>query len=271
MADALLGSARSARLRDGRRITYTAAGPPEGFPVLYLHGAIGSPRWRTPRLDALLAELGVRYLVVDRPGFGGSDPCPGRTVAGFARDVEDLADELGLERFSVVGVSAGGPYALACAWALSERVVAAAAASPMAPPSGTGASPRLRYVVPRLAFGAPGLGPLAAGAQLRLLGLRRATAPRAMIEDYEVCRRPWGFDPGDVAMPVSLWHGRRDRIVPVAHALRLAAALPACDTFVEPRAGHFFFAQRLEAIVAPLVETGAPDPAPGSPVLGLAA
>jgi pimeloyl-ACP methyl ester carboxylesterase len=73
--------------------------------VVYLHGAIGSPRWRTPHLDALIARLGIRYVVVDRPGFGGSDPSPGRTVAAFARDVEDLVDALAFERFSVVGGS----------------------------------------------------------------------------------------------------------------------------------------------------------------------
>jgi pimeloyl-ACP methyl ester carboxylesterase len=102
-------------LRDGRRLTYLAAGDERGFPVLYLHGAIGSPRWRTPGLDSLIERLGIRYVVVNRPGFGGSDPSPGRTVAGFATDVEDLADGLGFERFSVVGLSAGAPYALACA------------------------------------------------------------------------------------------------------------------------------------------------------------
>jgi pimeloyl-ACP methyl ester carboxylesterase len=249
-------------LRDGRRLTYSAAGDPAGFPVYYLHGAIGSPRWRTPALDSLIARLGILYLVPNRPGFAGSDPRPGRTVADFARDVEDLADALGHRWFSVVGVSAGAPYALACAWAMPERVTAIAAASPMAPPSGPGASPGLRYGIPRLAFGAPGLGAPIADATLRAMGLRRATAPRAMIEDYEVCRRPWGFDPGEVPGPVNLWHGRRDVLVPVAHALRLAEAIPSCATFLEPRGGHFFFSRRLAEIIAPLSR---PQPFPAPP------
>ena len=242
----------SVTLRDGRRMTYVAAGRGDGFPVLYLHGAIGSPRWRTPVLDELIERLGMRYVVVNRPGFAGSDPAPGRTVADFAADVEDVADALGFERFSVVGVSAGAPYALACAWALSHRLCAAAAASPVIPASGAGASAGLRYTLPRMAYAAPRIGPLAATAQLRLLGLQGTTAPRAMVEDFDVCRKPWGFDPSEVAMPVSLWHGARDRIVPLAHALRLAAALPACDANIEPGAGHFFYAQRLDAIVSPL-------------------
>jgi pimeloyl-ACP methyl ester carboxylesterase len=102
-------------LRDGRRLAYRCAGPPDGMLVLYLHGAIGSPQTVCPELEAVVAELGVRYVMVSRPGFGGSDPLAGRTMLRFADDVAQLADALGHERFAVVGVSTGGPYALACA------------------------------------------------------------------------------------------------------------------------------------------------------------
>ena len=59
---------------------------------------------------------------MDRPGIGGSDPKPGRTVAGWPADVEELAEHLGLDRFVVSGWSAGGPHALACAHALGQQV-----------------------------------------------------------------------------------------------------------------------------------------------------
>jgi pimeloyl-ACP methyl ester carboxylesterase len=250
----LLGSVR---LRDGRRLAYAATGAASGFPVLYLHGAIGSPRWRTPALDSAVASLGIRYLVVDRPAFGDSDPQPGRTVADFARDVEELAEALGLGRFAVIGVSAGAPYALACAWAMPERVVATAAVSSLPPPRG-GRAGRIpfRYRTPLIAFGAPGLGPALAGAALRALGLQRSTPPRAMIDDYEVCCRPWGFDPAEVPGRIDLWHARRDRLVPLGHALRLAAAMPACTPALAPRGGHFFFRSRTTEILGSLVEAG---------------
>jgi pimeloyl-ACP methyl ester carboxylesterase len=238
-------------VRDGRRLTYAALGCAGGFPILYMHGAIGSPHWRSPALDAAVTALGVRYLAVNRPGFGGSDPCPGRTVADYAADVEDLADALGWDRFSVIGVSAGAPFALATAWALPERVVAAAAASPLAPPG----SPSLRYRMPVAGFRVPVAGPLAYDVALRALHARSTTAPGNMVDDLEVCRRPWGFEPREVAVPVFLWHGLRDRLVPVRHALRLAAAMPACVTRLEPRAGHFFFrkvvAEVIESVLAP--------------------
>jgi pimeloyl-ACP methyl ester carboxylesterase len=240
----MTGTAHSSvQLRDGRRLTYRALGRIDGFPVLYMHGAIGSPRWHSAELDAVVASLGIRYLAVNRPGFGGSDPSPDRTVADYAADVEDLADALGMERFSVIGVSAGAPFALACAWALPGRVVAVAAASPLAPSSA------IRYRVPVAGFRVPLVGPLVYEAALRTLRARSATAPRNMVEDYKACFRPWGFEPRDVRVPVVLWHGRRDRLVPVRHALSLAASLPACATHLEPRAGHFFFGKRVAEIV----------------------
>jgi pimeloyl-ACP methyl ester carboxylesterase len=247
---ALLSEPGAVRLRDGRRLSFRAVGSPDGFPVLYMHGAIGSPRWHSAELDAAVASLGIRCLAVDRPGFAGSDPCPARTVADSGADVEDLADALGLSRFAVIGVSAGAPFALATGWALPERVVAVGAASPLAP------YPGLRYRVPATGFRVPVAGPLAFEAGLRLLRARAATEARNMLEDYEVCRRPWGFEPGDVRVPVVLWHGRRDRLVPVEHALRLAAALPACAVHLDPRAGHFFFGRRVAEIIGSLLRAG---------------
>ena len=125
-------SAGFASLLDGRRLGYLAVGPPDGLLVLYLHGAIGSPQEVDGDLLAVTNDLGIRYVMVSRPGFGGSDRAPGRTLLDFADDAGALADELGHERFAVVGVSAGGPYALACAHALPERVVATAVVSGMA-------------------------------------------------------------------------------------------------------------------------------------------
>lgn len=109
MATPMLATTSAVRTREGRSITFWAAGPHDGFPVVYCHGAIGSPRWRTPQVDELIQRLQIRYVVVNRPGFGGSEPYPGRTVADFACDVEHAIDALGYERFSVVGVSAGAP------------------------------------------------------------------------------------------------------------------------------------------------------------------
>jgi pimeloyl-ACP methyl ester carboxylesterase len=243
----------SVRLPDGRLLTFVSAGPEDGFPVVYCHGAIGSPRWRTPGLDSVLEQLAVRYLVVNRPGFGGSDPSPGRTVVDHSRDIGELMNALGHLRFSVVGVSAGAPYALACGLVLAERIEALAAVSPLGPPSGGGASPSWRYRVPLVPFGSRWLGPPLAHVCLRGLRLHRQTSARAMIADYLVCRGEWGFDPAELQIPVAVWHGRADRLVPLSHALALAGAIATCTARVDRNGGHFFYSRRIDKIIGSLV------------------
>ncbi|HEV2776784.1 MAG TPA: alpha/beta hydrolase [Solirubrobacteraceae bacterium] len=164
--------ARFVSLHDGRQLRYLACGPRDGRLVLYLHGAIGSPHCTGPELDAVTHTLGIRYVMVSRPGFGGSDPAPGRSLLSFAADAAALADELGHDRFAVVGVSAGGPYALACAHELPERVAAAAVVSCMAP---GGCSSELR-LASRL-----GLCALRARPRLCTRAVTRCSASRGAI------------------------------------------------------------------------------------------
>src|ERR1700721_2938660 len=88
------------RLPDGRRLTFTDTGPRAGTPGIYCHGAIGTPLRGSVDLQAITARLGVRHIAINRPGFGGSDPLPGRTVLQVAQDVAAVADALSVGRFS---------------------------------------------------------------------------------------------------------------------------------------------------------------------------
>ncbi|MEU4779448.1 alpha/beta fold hydrolase [Micromonospora sp. NPDC023633] len=103
-----------AEREDSRRVAYEVTGAPDGFPVFLLHGTPGSRRGPKPR-GIVLYRMGVRLIAYDRPGYGDSDRREDRDVADAARDVEAIADHLGVERFAVVGRSGGGPHALACA------------------------------------------------------------------------------------------------------------------------------------------------------------
>jgi pimeloyl-ACP methyl ester carboxylesterase len=119
------------RLRDGRTLAYAAAGPADGFPVFSCHGTPGS---RLPERWAEAAEsAGARFVQPDRPGYGLSDFNPDQSLLGWAADVAELSDSLGIDRFAVVGTSGGGPYAAACARSLPERVVALALVCGMGP------------------------------------------------------------------------------------------------------------------------------------------
>ena len=282
----------SLRLADGRRLIYSEAGPAEGFPVFYCHGAIGTPLRRSLDLEAITADAGVRYIAVSRPGIGGSDPAPGRTVLDFASDLRELADTLSLERFAVVGVSAGGPLSLAAARQLPDRVIRAGVCSSLSPLCVLHRTPemqlRIRLALAALAW-APGA--CAAAGDMVLPIIRRhpevlshviaahaapgerdclnqadersaasssfldaaAGGVRGMVEDFLVYSRDWGFSARDVGVEVHLWHGLRDPLVPIEHALQLSITLPRCRVFFDPDEGHHFFRRRLGTILAMLV------------------
>ncbi|KAK3073396.1 hypothetical protein LTR53_005062 [Teratosphaeriaceae sp. CCFEE 6253] len=103
-----------ARLPDGRDIAYNTYGASNGHPVFYLHGLPGSrieaAVWHDPA-----ADLGAQVIGIDRPGIGLSSPHPARTILSHAEDIRYLAKHLNHSSYSVLGISGGGPFALACA------------------------------------------------------------------------------------------------------------------------------------------------------------
>ena len=112
----------TAKARDGRTLAFVQRGAEDGVPVIVCHGTPGSRRSRHPDPE-MYRRHGVRMVAYDRPGYGASDPNIGRSVADAASDIEAIADELGLDRFAVVGGSGGAPHALACGALLEERVL----------------------------------------------------------------------------------------------------------------------------------------------------
>lgn len=294
-------------LADGRALGYRAMGPADGHPILYMHGAIGSPVRRCEVLDELISRRRLRYVAVERPGFGASDPHPGRTVASWATDVLELLDALGHRTAAVVGVSAGAPYALACAALIPERISVATVVSctsadraPHRHPLmarryrlGLGLLSRRPELARRLGddlcrsatqrpdlvrsvlalagrgAGSEGLGGdmLEVGSRSLLAGLEAGVG--AMVEDYLVACRGWGFEPEAVTTPLRIWHGGLDRVAPPDASRELARRVRDSELRIEPGEGHFFFRRRLEAILAPLIPA-APGPLCGAGPRGTA-
>jgi pimeloyl-ACP methyl ester carboxylesterase len=110
----------SVRLRDGRTLAYAEWGDLRGRPVVLLHGMPNS-RQLYPDEDGTRAA-GVRLITMDRPGYGRSDPRPGRTLLDWVDDYAEFADLRDLPPCPIVGWSSGGPYALACAARIPGRV-----------------------------------------------------------------------------------------------------------------------------------------------------
>jgi pimeloyl-ACP methyl ester carboxylesterase len=243
-----------------------ADGPGAPVAVCWLHGSpnIGSP---PEPLFAAAAARGLRWVSYDRPGYGGSGPDDGRTIASAAADVAAVADALGLARFAVLGHSGGGPHALACAALLPERVIAAVSVSAPAPYDADGLdwfagwSPGIAAENRAAARGRAALEAHWAGAEpedmsafftegdLAALDGRwswvGAVAGAAMeqggdglAEDTLASVQPWGFEPGAIGVPVLLLHGAQDKMVPPAHGEWLGAHCPAAELRLIPGAGH---------------------------------
>ncbi len=118
--------------RDGRTLQVLERGDPNGRPVLVHNGTPNSRLMFEPDV-ALARRQGIRLISYDRPGYGGSTPHPGRTVADCAGDVRAIAAALGIPRLGVWGISGGGPHAIACAALLPDLVPAVAVLASGAP------------------------------------------------------------------------------------------------------------------------------------------
>jgi pimeloyl-ACP methyl ester carboxylesterase len=170
------------RLPDGRRVALASHGDSRGWPLFLLHG-IPVSRLGHEFTDAPAKERGVRVLCPDRPGIGLSDPRPGRTVYGYADDIAAMADALGLERFAVVGLSGGGPYALACGAKLPERVMAVGVMAGVGPLDRHGAREGLTKTDLRL-LDLSSRRPLQARLMLGVMAMLTRLAPSLMIKQF---------------------------------------------------------------------------------------
>jgi pimeloyl-ACP methyl ester carboxylesterase len=260
-AEASSAGAGSAVTDDSDHPDATPGSP--GLVAVWCHGTpnLGMP---PEPLMRVARESGLRWVGYDRPGYGGSDARPGRTVASAGGDVEVVLDALGAERCVVVGHSGGGPHALAAAAALPDRVAAAVVLSGLAPRDApgldwyAGMSSAGRAVLAsaergradRLAFVEPDdADPVFVLRDLQALDgpwswfmtvVRPALAgdPSGAADDDIAYVTPWGFDVDAVRAPVLLVHGGSDLIAPLPHARWLADHLPDAELWAEPRDGH---------------------------------
>jgi pimeloyl-ACP methyl ester carboxylesterase len=280
-------------LKDGRALAYAEYGDPGGKPLFLFHGIPGSRIFRPP-FDDLTARKQVRLITVDRPGYGGSDFLPGRRIRDWPSDLNALADALALDRFAVCGHSGGGPYVLACARFIPERLTAAGLISSLGPPDAPGA---LEGIIPqnRLGFAVGGKLPwpifrmamgyifrkgrdhpeafvhpdeknpanpdnamlaLPGGWQVCLESTREAFRIGMLGHAWEgyLHVRPWGFSMADIVLPVDLWHGILDIDAPVGMGRAIARSLPHCRARFLEGEGHLLIFKYWEEILDKLTE-----------------
>lgn len=228
-------------------LTYCRYGPADGVPLIALPGAPGTRLERPDVVDSF-ERAGLRVLIFDRPGYGGSTRRPGRRVTDVVADVRLLADTEGWERFAVTGHSCGGPHALACAALLADRVTRCAVVAGLAPPDAAGLDffgrdlPGRGDAFRHARDGDAVLRPYLAGRAQESLAhwARLPPSPgrperlRAMyvdgldgwVDDQIALVHPWGFDVAASTAPVRIWYGADDSRVPRTHADWLLAHIP---------------------------------------------
>lgn len=271
-------STRRIVLKDGRSLAYAEYGDPNGRPAFYFHG------WPSSRIEAALGdrlgrERGVRLISPDRPGLGLSDFQIGRKLEDWPKDVCELADSLGLDRFTVVGNSGGAPYAAICGAKIPERVTGLLLMCGLGPTHEKQCvRPMLssRRIMLTIARRVPGIA-----ARLAAFGLSRmhrsesvifsdsmiaqlpecdraalrhsewrkglAAAVREAFQQgargaaWEGClyAQPWNFSLDEINLPVIVWHGEHDQIVPIEMGRYYANNIRGSRVFFYPDEGHF--------------------------------
>ena len=281
----------SVKLSDGRSLSFARFGDPSGKPVFYFHGFPGSRLEPQSNHDAFL-KAGIQLLALDRPGIGHSTRKNKRKLLDWPDDVVEIAKILKLEKFSILGVSGGGPYALACARAIPgylNKVSVACGLGPMDAPNATSGMMLSNRVLFRYGKFFPPVLHLSTFLMVRQLsskpakGLKKfveglpepdrlvlsktdaqdfvaASAVEGvrqgsgpLLEEIGIYSRSWGFKLEDLNVPVSLFQGEVDIDVPASMARHQASLIPDCEINLYPNDGHFsLLVNHIDEIIASL-------------------
>jgi pimeloyl-ACP methyl ester carboxylesterase len=285
---AINNTRQTIKLKDGRTLGYAEYGAPQGKPIFYFHGFPSSRiDWPIFDSDAIATRLNARIIAADRPGAGLSDFKSGRQILDWPDDVIELADALQVDRFAVLGISGGGPYAAACAFKIPQRLTAAAIVCGMGPSEApgakdgtamllTGKSAFMRKMLLMLMAMGFRRNPdrflsqmkdtvaepdklLLAQSEIEqafIYSIREAfrSGTRGAYHDAVLYKRPWGYQLQDISMSIHLWHGDLDTQVPVSVGQYVANAIPNCQAKFLPEEGHLSLAHNyIEEILDSLI------------------
>ena len=288
---AQVATARQAQLQDGRRLGFAEYGDPAGKPVILFHDLWGNRTLRHPD-DSILTRLGIRLIGMDRPGFGLSTRKPGRSLMDVVDDVMLLAKALKIDRFAVLGYSAGGPYALASAWRFPQIITRCAVVSSLPPMDNAQGFQAVHAYYSRLFQLASGMESLfrllmrgffwidsqrEAAQYVREFAAALSAADRKILQNIGVysSRREmwneirrggsdsfvdemvtlvqsWGFHLQAIQVPVDVWWGEADVFSAPMVGKRIQTLIPNARLHLEPQAGHLILFSHWQAILEAL-------------------
>src|SRR4030081_2020592 len=266
---------RTVSTSDGTEVGVYEFGDPGGVPVIAFHGVPACGAGFSFADDAA-RRRGIRLLAPDRPGVGLSTPVPGWTVGSYGAEMSRIGDACGVERFAAWGYSGGGPYALACAAALGDRVTRLAVAAGMGEVGGWASiedfektdrmmlnlsqkRPRLARTVMAISARLARLSPKSAVKSfakelsssdqevvaryepdeiLAMFTQAFLHGARGVVDDYRAIGQPWGIDLAAISAPVKIFQGESDTMVPPRHSEELARRISGCQLSIWPGEGH---------------------------------
>jgi len=293
-----MAAADHVRLPDGRRLDLRVSGPAGGFPLVFHHGTPGAATpYRV--LERAAYARGLRLVTTSRPGYGDSTPQPGRSVVDVVADTAAVLAAIGAGRCLIAGWSGGGPHALACGarLAATAAVLVIAGIAPYGA-AGLDYMAGMGYdnivEISTALKGEHQLRPylldqreqlkdatdadLVASLDTVLPDVDRAvltgefgeddaanfrealrTGVEGWLEDDIAITRPWGFGLEEIAVPVMIWQGSADLMVPFSHGQWLASQLPGASAHLEEGEGHLSVALgALDRMLDELVSAGGP-------------
>ncbi|GAB2768150.1 alpha/beta hydrolase [Nocardioides salsibiostraticola] len=254
-------------VRDERRLSFAEYGSARGDAIVWMHGTPGARRQIPLEARVYAQENNLRIIGIDRPGIGSSTAHLYESIVDWTEDLSLLLDALGIDEARIIGLSGGGPYALAAGFALPDRIrsvgVLGGVAPTVGPDATSGGAIQLAVrLAPLLGFGriplafvlnrairlakpvaGPGLDLYAAvqpAGDKNLLSRPEFKAmflddllngsrfqTSAPLSDLVLFTRDWGFSPRDITVPVRWWHGDCDHIVPFAHGQHMVDLIPS--------------------------------------------
>jgi pimeloyl-ACP methyl ester carboxylesterase len=265
------------RLPDGRRLDMRVSGPAGGFPLVFHHGTPGAAT-PVRALERAAHERGLRLVTTSRPGYGDSTRQPGRRVVDVAADTAAVLAAIGAERCLVAGWSGGGPHALACGARLgaAAAVLVIAGVAPYEAEgldwmagmgeeniaefsAATRGEDELRSYLLREREQLKDVtaADVASSLETLLPDVDRAVLTGEFAEDLAASFReavrmgaagwldddlaftsPWGFGLEEISVPVMIWQGSADLMVPFSQGQWLASHLPAASAHLLQGEGH---------------------------------
>lgn len=273
-------------LNDGRVITYLDLGDKTGTPVLFFHGWPGSSLSAIP-IKNYADKFGLRIIAPDRPGYGGSTFYKNRKIGDYANDMKELTRHLKLDKFYVIGLSGGTPFALACAYYLPSNVIETTIISGVTEVAKYNGPENLKIKALRsrrisiefLSKLKEQVDHLPKKVELLLKnvtniwdynflleakymknfvdGLKRSLSQgvEAALQDRDLYEKGWGFNIGEISGEVTIWHGTDDKIAPLKFGQNLHERIPNSEFYTVEGRGHFLYAYEFENIAHKMLTT----------------